>query len=309
MVQHAGGEPDMPLGSTYLLRMNRRGTSTPLLIAGYWRRLDTLAVVPSDAELTREWEAACAPPPVLDQPRWLADLTAARPDLMRQHHGSVRDPAWQALVVRPRYRPELLADPTLTYEDLVAREYTPADRAEDAAWAQSLRDAQAASTPTANVAPGGYDLLSYASYRVGPPMRPASDTILDYKVFFEIADPPRTLTPDAYAAFTARLDAAGFQGDSKIDLRPGQTRFQYNDVIVHAPSIAMALCAEAVGIAAFSPRVEHVARGVDVRVDGKPTDWHHFLLTGRFGELPAVVRDFVGYTPPIATLAACPRGG
>jgi hypothetical protein len=246
-------------------------------------------------------------PPALDEPAYLAELQAQRPDLVVQHQGSVRDPAWQALVIRPRFRAELLAGNDRTYETIVAREYTDAERASDASWAQSLRDAELAFDPTDRVARGGYDTRAYASYRQGDAARDADG--FDYKAFFELADFHTSLSAARYAGFAERLGAVGFRGDSKIDLRPGAVRFEYNDVIVHAPSIDLARCAEAVGIAWFGAAIEHIARGVDPPPAGKPLDWHHFLLTGGFGQLPAAVRDFVQYRTPVAGIEICPEPG
>jgi hypothetical protein len=217
------------------------------------------------------------------------------------------DPAWHALVVRPRYR-ERLASGADTYETLVAREYTDADRASDASWTRALRVAQQAFVPTATVAPAGYDLRAYVGYRVGPPIPTPAGPVLDYKVFFEFDDFRASLSPERYAGFVARLDEVGFHGDSKIDLRPGRVRFQYNDLIVHAPSIRMAACAEATGRAYFEDEIAHVGRGVDVRVGGRPTDWHHFLLSGRYDDLPIEARDFVEYRVPVGSASRCPAG-
>lgn len=249
----------------------------------------------------------CAPtgPATLDEPAWLADLQAHRPELMTQHEGSIRDPAWQALVIRPQYRAELLATDTATYETLVAREYTAAQRVRDASWAQALRDAAATFVPTVDVSRAGYDIHAYVGYRVGPPFGPDGDGLV-YKVFFEFVDFERSLSPDRYAGFVSRLESAGFRGDSKIDLRPGQARFQYNNLIVHTSSIAMARCAEAVGLATFGDEVLHVARGIDAPVDGRPTNWHQFLLTGRYDALSATVKDFVAYRTPIGVPSSCP---
>lgn len=249
-----------------------------------------------------------APVPHLDEPAWLDELAARRPDLLTTPTGSVSDPAWQALVVRPRYRPELLGSERLTYAMIVAREYTEAQRVSDARWAQSLRDAQAAFPPGPAVAVAGYDPRAYVGYRVGPATRPVrSGPIVSYKAFFELTDFQASLSADRYAGFVDRLAALGFRGDSKIDLRPGQVRFQYNNLIVHAPSMEMARCAEAAGLEHFGRELAHTARGVDALVDGEPTNWHHFLLTGRYHELPAAVRDFVEYREPPPSLTACPQ--
>lgn len=245
------------------------------------------------------------PVPTVDQPAWLAELVAHRPGLVRLHEGSVQDPAWEALVLRPRYRAAFLASETETVETLLAREYTDAQRTSDVSWVRSLRDARGAFVPTATIDLGGYDGRAYVGYRLGPRIAYDADGLV-YKAFFEFSDFQRSLSAERYAGFVAALEALGFRGDSKIDLRSGRTRFQYNQLIVHAPSIEMARCAEAVGLAYFGDEVEHVARGVDVVGDGRPLDWHHFLLTGRYAALPDSVRDFVAYRLPVADRTVCP---
>jgi hypothetical protein len=254
-------------------------------------------------------EAPGEPVPFLDEPAWLEELLERRARIMMMHEGSITDPAWQALVLRPRYRAAFLASDTDTYDAIVALEYTEEQRAGDAAWATALQDAQTAFVATPSIAPAGYDLRSYVGYRVGPELpRQSDDKVVDYKAFLEFSDFRRSLTPARYAGFVARLDARGFRGDSKIDLRPGQVRFQYNNVIIHAPSIDMARCAEAVAIEYFGAELEHIARGIDAVVGRKTNDWHHFLLTGSYDELPAAVRDFVEYRAPVAHVSICGHG-
>jgi hypothetical protein len=250
-----------------------------------------------------------AAPPFVDQPAWLDQLRVHRPDVLVSGRGGVLDPAWQALVLRPRYRADFLvfAD---TYASFRARTYTQAQREIDARWAQSLRDAQQAFVPTTNIVVAGYDRQAYVGYQVGPRSWGEPDgLVVNHKAFLELSDFERSLTPERYAGFVAKLGEHGFIGDSKVDLRPGQVRFQYNNVIVHAPSAQMARCAEAVGIAYFGAELEHVARGIDAVVDHDTLDWHSFLLTGRYAELPSPVRDFVEYRIPVGSTAVCPAGG
>jgi len=232
-------------------------------------------------------------PGVLDQAAWYDQLVERRPALMEQHDGGVDDPAWQALVLRPRYRNELLRSPTLTYEDIVAREYDDAERATDDAWAQSLRDAQTAFQPTATLRPGRYPLEVYASFVVGSPGRMVGAEGFSFKTLLEIDDVPAHLGPDGFVGFAEALERAGFAGDFKIDLRPGATRFQFNNVIVHAPAASSAACAEATGRAYFGGHLRHVARGVDDMRGERGVDWHHFLLTGGDDALPEHLRSFV----------------
>lgn len=248
--------------------------------------------------------ATAGPPEVIDSVQWYEDLARSRPELLAEPRHGIDDAGYAALVIRPAWRDEIRTTKA-TYASIVAREYIDVDRKADAVWAERLRQGQRVSTAHGRVRAGPYPLDAYASYTVGE--GPARDGEgWSYKVFFEVGDFQRTLTPDRYLAFVDALDAAGFHGDSKIDLRPGVTRFRYNDVIVHAPSIADARCAEAVGTAVFGGTILHVARGVDppaARGD-RPLDWHHALMAGLFDRLPQGFRDFVQYVGPDAT-AGC----
>jgi hypothetical protein len=230
--------------------------------------------------------------PFIDEIGWWQTLRDARPDLVAQAGGSVDDAGWQALVLRPRYRDELIGSKT-TPAAIRDRESTEADRAAEVAWAEGLRRAQRGFVPTATVRPAGYPLEVYTGYRVGGgPLEDADG--LTYKVFFELDEFTTSLSSDRYVAFVEALAAAGFAGDSKIDLRPGAVRFDYNDVIVHAGSASMALCAEQVGLAQLGAALAHVGRGVDLDDGvGPPVDWHHLLLLGAVGGLPEGARRFV----------------
>src|SRR3712207_6827480 len=86
--------------------------------------------------------------PTLDEAAWLAELRARRPELLREGNGSVRDPGWLALTLRPEYRQALLDH---VYEDpaaLIDAEYADDQRAADEAWASTLREAHRAFVPT-----------------------------------------------------------------------------------------------------------------------------------------------------------------
>ncbi len=50
--------------------------------------------------------------PVLDERAWLDQLLAHRPALVMPHEGTMQDPAYWALVIKSRYRDELLASAT-----------------------------------------------------------------------------------------------------------------------------------------------------------------------------------------------------
>lgn len=232
----------------------------------------------------------------LDQQAYHQQLVERRPELMTQHGDSVRDPAWQALVIRPGWREEILST-NATYRTILDREYTSDLRASDAAWAESLRAGQRSFAGTDTLSAAGYPIEVYVGYKVGSRAATRDAAGYTFKVFFELVDFQRALTPERYLEFSRALVRAGFQGDSKIDLRPGQVRFQYNNVIVHAPSAAMAECGEAVGLAFFGKEIAHIARGVDAPPGPgeTATDWHHYLLRGGFSRLTEMVRDFVAY--------------
>lgn len=251
-------------------------------------------------------QAACSTPtaPTLDQQAYYEQLISRRPELMVQHGESVRDPAWQALVIRPAYREEVLSTGA-TYQSILEREYTAVLRAGDAGWASSLRDGQKAHSPTSTLSAAAYPIDVYVGYRIGTHVPRDADGY-SFKAFLELADFERSLTAERYLAFSEALERAGFQGDSKIDLRPGQVRFQYNNIIVHAPSAAMAQCAEAVGLAFFGRDIAHIARGVDAPPGPgeTATDWHHYLLRGGFSRLTETVRDFIQYR---RAPSACPN--
>jgi hypothetical protein len=234
--------------------------------------------------------------PFLDAPAWLAELQTSRPELASQHRGGIDDPAWQALVMRPQYRSELITTPTATYASIVAREYSSKERKADEAWAQEMRDAWAKQQWTATLRDGRSPNEVYVDMRVGPDTRMGEDGHV-YKVFFELDDIPRSVSPDRYFGFGRALERAGFGGASKVALRPGQVRFQYNNVIVYAPSLAMAECAEAVGLSYFADQLLHVGRGVDVIAE--KTDYHHFLLTGGFDRLAPDVQAFIRHRAPL----------
>jgi hypothetical protein len=200
-------------------------------------------------------------------------------------------PAWQALVIRPRYRAEILYEHA-TYNSVVARDLTPDLEEADKRWAETLREAQRALVPSDTLYPSGYPIGAYVGFRTGPRGPWDKDRGLTYKTFFEVDDLHATLSPERVVGFARELERVGFVGDFKVDLRRGQARFQYNNVIVHAPTMAMAECAESTGLRWFAGHLLHVAHGVDVITSDGPLDWHHFLLTGKFRELPADVQAF-----------------
>jgi hypothetical protein len=86
----------------------------------------------------------------------------------------------------------------------------------------------------------------------------------DWKLLFEIADYANALASDAYQRFSQALGSAGYTGDTKISMKPGWARFQYNTLIVHAHSRADAAIAEQVAASTFGAALVGYARGTDV---------------------------------------------
>jgi hypothetical protein len=266
---------------------------------GPWLAIAVVVALPSTCSNDESREAV----PILDQVEWWIDLTMERPQLADQYVGRIDDPAWQALVIRPRYRLELITPPFETYESIVAREYGPDERAADRLWAEGLQAAEIEAEPDAAMRRIGRP--AYAEFRIGPPVRTRDARGFTYKAFFEVDDFLVSLGPDRVTGFARALDAAGFVGGFIIDLRPGQVRFQYNNVIVHAPTMAMADCALATGLSYFASDLLHVGRGIDATKPERSLDWHHFLLTGEFDQLPADVQAFTRSRELPAT-TSCP---
>jgi hypothetical protein len=125
---------------------------------------------------------------------------------------------------------------------------------------------------------------------------------LDYKVFFEFANVDGDLTPAEFETYSALLADAGFEGDAKLLTDPqlsGQSRFQYNDIIVHGHSIADGEIAERVGLSLFGTALTGYGRGLDV---GPPyfspvQDWHSFLcaVRGDTSSLPLTATQYVNF--------------
>lgn len=124
-------------------------------------------------------------------------------------------------------------------------------------------------------------------------------------VLVEVVE-PQVLTPERFLELGQALDSAGFHGDFKVPLTPGSARFQYNNVIVHAPSAAQAACAEAVVLEVLGRDVERVGRGADAVVGRLgPLSWHEWLLATGDEALPAAVQRFVEESG-WPTVDACP---
>jgi hypothetical protein len=225
---------------------------------------------------------------------------------MTQFADSVRDPAYEALVIRTDYRDRILNHKPDTYDTFVQDLYTADLEREDSLWVKSLQEGQTTFVNTPDIYVAGYSINAFVGLRIGS--NPISDPLgLDYKIFLQMKDFLASLTWSRYVDFSKALSQRGFQGDSKIPLLPGQARYQYNNVIVHAPTVAMALCAEATAISFFGAEIDRMARGVDTGLlpGETPTDWHHALLKKQLNGLPTPVQDFLRYRT-VAT-AGCPR--
>lgn len=239
--------------------------------------------------------------PIVEEREWWQQLSARRPELAAQHSGTMRDPAYWALVIKPKYREELLSDPAATWDTIVLREDTEALKQRDEEWADALRAFARTIQPSPTLRGGAGERSTGYAVRGGATFDAAG---LHYKVFFDFSDFTRSLTGERVLGFAKELERRGFVGDFKIGLT-ADTRFIYNQIIVHAPSIAMGLCVENVGLTWFAGELDHVARGLDVTVDGSPNDWHHFLLLDRWTEVPAAAAEYVAYRTPIPD-SVCP---
>jgi hypothetical protein len=250
--------------------------------------------------------AAESPPVRVDELAYLRELQTRRPGLMREHSGRVDDPAWQALVIAPEYRSAILEQSYATYLGVLAAEYSPDERKRDETWAAESLSFVRSMQPTDALAPQTTKDI-YVGFTIGQYRTIGDSAGFVYKSFFGFTDFLTALAPDAYRSLSATMGERGFHGASKIDLRPSATRFRYNQLVVYSASPAMAACAEAIVASVYGAQLAHVARGVDAPAsltDGRAIDWHHFLLTGRYVNLPSAVRDYVEFRTTPA--AACP---
>ena len=271
-------------------------------------------------------DAAVAPTiPVVDELDYLEQLKSKRPDLYASD-------CYSSLVLKPEYRPTLLGGMG-SYASIQTKEYAAADVAADADWVKSMQAAQVlfceqspnaggcskictaacAACPSSSlgttvdsaksVRPAGYPLCNFVGYLVnlGPSGTPYDKTgqVVSWKIFLEFGPDFRTtLTAASYRAFSDRLAAAGFRGDSKIPLQDGQVRFQYNDIIVHGHSPTDAKIAERVGLEMFGSSLVGHGRGLDVAVATATTgvlDWHHYLCAEGSSKLSADALSFVRF--------------
>jgi hypothetical protein len=187
-----------------------------------------------------------------------------------------------ALLLKPKYRTDFLSG-RATVDTITNADYTSTQRETDNRWIQQFQSQESSFRPVKNITVAGYDINQFVGYKIGNLPRFFDSDGLCYKVFFEFRDASVDLTPDLYLQFSSALSDAGFVGDSKIGMKPGYSRFNYNNIIVHTSSPEMGKVAEQVGLNLFGSKLAHYGRGLDVmqsKVDGRfsdPADWHHFL--------------------------------
>jgi hypothetical protein len=254
----------------------------------------------------------------VDQEGFLGELARDRPDLL-----GTKNAAYGALMVRPAYRAEILST-SMKLSDLVAHRYSDAQRASDAAWVTTQKDAELRlrrdveeALAAAGVSPGDRTDPRYQAVMATFPVKPAAypiDSFVGYYpdeggsiwderglvwlIYFCFNDIDADVTPETFHAYVEALGRDGFHGDAKIPVLPGQTRFQYNNIIVHAHSRADALLAEQIGVDLFSSTLASIGRGLDVtdRQGGQP--WSDYLFDAYAGDpttVPSDALDFVRY--------------
>ena len=119
--------------------------------------------------------------------------------------------------------------------------------------------------------------------------------------------PPSSLSAEGYRDLNAALARQGFHGATRIDLRPGTTRFRYNQLGLYAASPEMAACGERILHEHYGSQRVHIGRGVDAPPPPgeEATDWHHYLLAGHYPRLPESIRRYVEFTGPLSA-EPCP---
>jgi hypothetical protein len=250
----------------------------------------------------------------VDQLTYLRNLADRRPDLLK-------DPqiGYQAMMLRPAYRAELLST-SETPASLVAAHYTQSMRDLDAAWVGSQQAAEQALAADIQRALDNAGVPDRPAVLARFPVKAAAYNIKDYVgyfpnaggkiwdshnlvwlVYFCFHDAQTGFTPDHFRGYMQALAAAGFHGDAKIPVLPGQVRFQYNNLIVHAHSEVDARLAEKIGLDYFGASLSCTGRGLDVgdpnRTNGENgVVWSTYLLNGgTLDQLPAAAAAYVQY--------------
>ncbi|HEY9755848.1 MAG TPA: hypothetical protein V6C97_11845 [Oculatellaceae cyanobacterium] len=198
----------------------------------------------------------------------------------------------KVLLLRPQYRKAYLQTDNL--ESFIKNHYSASEQSSDQKWADEQRQMLATmrTKNEKNLRPANYSERFFVGY-LNNNFKGSSGTVC-YKVFLELKDPLKDLTPDTYVEFAKYLSDKGFIGDSKIPLTPGQTRFYYNNIVIHAASMEHALYAEKLGQQFFADKLASTARGIDSYLTNEPQDWHHYLASNR-GELPGLSHTTLQY--------------
>lgn len=234
----------------------------------------------------------------IDQIQYLAELKKARPNLIKEDCKS-------NLIAKPEFRQQILEGSSMAF--LIKERYSPQMKADDLKWANEYRHEQK-QTSGFRVAKY-YDPSYYFGYLVGV-NKPKEDKNLlthpfiddrgiGYKVFFQLKNFQKDLRASHFQLFAQALAKAGFRGDLKVQLNPGNARFKFNNIVVHSASKQDSVIAEQVGLSFFKGQLSAISRGVDVDIDPKgkleALDWSEFLCTRDFTDLPLDVRDYVNY--------------
>lgn len=237
----------------------------------------------------------------INQPEYMAKLREQRPTL-------VKEACKANLIAKPEYRAEILNGSSMSL--LIKEHYSKKMRRKDVNWADEYRrQGQAIQQMDGYQLADYYDPSDYAGFLVGK-SKPKKDKNLlthpfidhrgiGYKVFFQIKDFQTNLRAHEFQSFAKALADAGFQGDLKVQLQPGNMRFKFNNIVVHSASKNDSFLAEKVGLKFFAGKLSGISRGVDVDIDphGKleALDWSEFLCTRNLSELPQDVKDYVNY--------------
>jgi hypothetical protein len=223
--------------------------------------------------------------PYTDQLAYLKELKEKRPDLFAND-------CKNNLIVKPKYRESILRGRT-EYSKIVNEEYSSELREVDRRWANGFREAAAALKAKigkvnrdTNFYVANYPPEKFVGYHVGRPTDYDNEG-LGRKVYLEFKSVIDDLTPARYLEFSEALRTAGFNGDSKVELAPGVARFQFNNIVIHAGSSEDAEIAEKVSRHYFSGKLASMGRGVDVKRNGKGSDWSQFLCSQDTSTLPS----------------------
>jgi hypothetical protein len=216
----------------------------------------------------------------------------------------------RVLLLRPQFRNAYLQSGDI--DTFIKQHYTTSAESADEKWADEQRQMLATvhMKSAKSLSPANYSEKFWVGYRNNDFRGRAGNVC--YKVFLELKDPLKDLTPSQYVRFAEYLSAKGFVGDSKIPVAYGQLRFQYNNVIIHAASMEHALYAESLGKEFFGNKLAGTARGIDSYLTSEPQDWHHYLASNK-GELNGLsyeTNQYLNYTvkDPWTGGAGAPQG-